>query len=239
MENSNAVKKEIPLLCAEDIEVRPGTINEHGMSLLLYKNARVDMKILDEIYGPMNWQRTHHVYDGAVFCKVSVYCPDKQVWVGKMDAGSTAYNDPKADSSDAFKRACFNLGIGRELYTAPFIWLKKEQYTAEKKDKWYVKDKFMVKGISYNDQREIISLQIVNQDGKSVFKFKKRAAREKQLDVILTMEQIVAMHNEMDRAGVSLDQILNQCAINSINQMTQHMYDSVMRKLKKTVKKAA
>ena len=239
MVDNNVEKKVIPLLNAEDIEVRPGTINEHGMSLLLYKNARVDMRILDEIYGPMNWQRTHHVYDGAVFCKVSVFDPDKQVWIGKEDAGSTSYKDPKADSSDAFKRACFNLGIGRELYTVPFIWLKPEQYNAEKRDKWYVKDKFIVKEIGYNEQREIISLQIVNQEGKSVFKLKKRGTREKQADMMITIEQIVAMHNEMARAGVSLDQILNQCAINSINQMSQHMYDSVMRKLKKTQRKAA
>lgn len=239
MENINVEKKEIPLLRAEDIEIRPGTINEKGMSLLLYKNARVDMKILDDVYGPMNWQRTHQVLNNSVYCTVSVYDPEKETWVGKEDAGSTSYKDPKSDSSDAFKRACFNIGIGRELYTAPFIWLKREMYTAEKKEKWYIKDKFTVKDISYNEQREIIGLNIVNQDGKSVFKYKKRGAREKQADVMISIEQIITMHDEMARAGVTLDQILNQCAINSINQMTPHMYDSVMRKLKKTQRKVA
>lgn len=88
--------KEIPLLTAEDIEVRPGIINDKGMTLLLYKNARVDMRILDSVYGPMNWQRSHQVLNGAVYCTVSIYDEGKQMWVSKEDAGASSFQDSKS-----------------------------------------------------------------------------------------------------------------------------------------------
>ena len=172
--------KEIPLLTAEDIEVRPGIINDKGMTLLLYKNARVDMRILDSVYGPMNWQRSHQVLNGAVYCTVSIYYEGKQMWVSKEDAGASSFQDSKSDASDSFKRACFNIGIGRGLYSTPFIWLKPEQYNAEKRDRWQVKDKFHVSEISYNEQREIISLTVVNQDGEVVYEKKERRVHVKK-----------------------------------------------------------
>ena len=109
-------------LKANEIEVKPQIVKENGFSLLLYKNARVDMDILDETVGPLNWQRKHSRENAN--CIVSIYDEDKKIWVEKEDTGTESFAEKeKGLASDSFKRACFNWGIGRELYTAPFIWI--------------------------------------------------------------------------------------------------------------------
>lgn len=117
-------------LTAEDIEVRVQSAKANGVVLLLYKNARVDMNILDETVGAENWQREHYECKGNLFCRVGIHCDDKQHqmfgWVWKADCGTESNTEAqKGEASDSFKRACFNWGIGRELYTSPFIWINK------------------------------------------------------------------------------------------------------------------
>ena len=106
------------------IDCRPAMINEKGISLLLYKDARVDQDILDETVGAMDWQRKH-TRDNAN-CIVSIWDSDKKQWIEKEDTGTESNTEKeKGLASDSFKRACFNWGIGRELYTSPFIWINK------------------------------------------------------------------------------------------------------------------
>lgn len=125
----------------EEVECRVGTVKENkGISLLLYKDARCDMNILDETVGPMNWQREHVLIDGQLFCRVGIREEHENYSTGftwKEDVGTESYTEAeKGRASDAFKRACFNWGIGRELYSAPFIWIQ----GAGKSDKFYVKE---------------------------------------------------------------------------------------------------
>lgn len=120
---------EIPLLTESDVELRVQQVSQTNYGvyavLLVYKNARVDMKILDSTFGMLNWQRKHEVVDGKLLCTVSVYDADKDLWVGKQDVGTESNTEAeKGQVSDAFKRACVNWGIGRELYDAPFIRFK-------------------------------------------------------------------------------------------------------------------
>lgn len=104
-------------LTADEIECRLARVTENGVQILLYKDARVDQKILDETVGPMNWQRTHS-RDNAN-CTVSIWDDEKKLWVSKEDTGVESNTQAaKGLASDSFKRACFNWGIGRELYTA-------------------------------------------------------------------------------------------------------------------------
>lgn len=111
-------------LKASEIDCRISTVKSNGISLLLYKDARVDQNVLDEAVGPFNWQRSHEVIDGNLYCTVSIYDAEKGIWVSKQDVGKESYTEKeKGQASDSFKRACFNWGIGRELYTAPFIWI--------------------------------------------------------------------------------------------------------------------
>lgn len=153
--------KEIRLLNADEIDARVATVSQKGCSLLLYKDARCDMRLLDETFGPMNWTRSHEVIDGNLYCNVSVWDEEKKMWITKQDVGVESYTEKeKGQASDAFKRACFNFGIGRELYTAPFIWvnLTNDDLNAQGK----IKTTFKVQSIGYNEKREINRLVIVD-----------------------------------------------------------------------------
>ena len=115
-------------LDASEIDVRVAMCRKNGVSLLLYTDARVDMKILDEVFGIMGWQRSHQLIGDRLYCTVSVYDEDTDTWISKQDVGTESNTEKeKGQASDAFKRACFNIGIGRELYTAPFIWVPAER----------------------------------------------------------------------------------------------------------------
>lgn len=152
-------------LRADEIDVRIGSVNRGGASLLLYKDARADMNILDETVGPLNWQRKHEIIDGKLFCTVSVFDSDKKEWIAKQDVGTESYTEKeKGQSSDSFKRACVNLGIGRALYTAPNIFFftnQLDKYTIENgKPKCY--DTFSVVDIQYDDHNNIANVTIRN-----------------------------------------------------------------------------
>lgn len=173
----------IRTLKAEEITTRVQSVvtytfqnqNKVGVILLLYKDARVDMNILDEVYGTNGWQRTHEVINGNLFCNIDIWDDIKKCWVRKQDVGIESNTQKeKGQASDAFKRAGTNIGIGRELYTAPtiFIDLKQEEYEVDKqtkKPKVKAKTKFKIKLIEYNENREICKLQIV--DTKNIVRF--------------------------------------------------------------------
>lgn len=166
-------------LKAEEIDVRVATVNEKGVTLLLYKDARVDEDILDETVGPYNWQRIH-LRDNAN-CIVELWDFSKQMWIRKEDTGvESLAQKEKGLASDSFKRACFNWGIGRELYTAPLIWISKNYVSlvdTGRKDKYGNKilstnDKFYVEKIQITG-KVITGLAIKNQDNKRVFVYPK------------------------------------------------------------------
>lgn len=154
----------------DEIECRIGSINEKGLSLLLYKDARVDMNVLDETVGPMNWKR-EHTRDNKN-CIVSIYDAEKKEWVSKEDTGTESNTEAeKGLASDSFKRTCVNWGIGRELYTAPFIWVKSEDCTiTEFRGKKKCNDRFAVAKLTYKKNGDIDGLAIKNlKTGKIVF----------------------------------------------------------------------
>lgn len=170
-EQGSMEQNQIRLLGPDEIECRIGTISEKGLSLLLYKDARADMKILDEVFGVTGWQRKHEVIGGNLYCMVSIWDEEKKQWVSKMDVGTESYAEKeKGQASDSFKRACVSIGIGRELYTAPFIWIPASKVNIQKKgDKLFTYDKFSVRDISYNAKREISGISILNQEGREVY----------------------------------------------------------------------
>jgi hypothetical protein len=165
-------------LTANEIEVRIGRVSQKKIVLLLYKDARVDMNILDDTVGAENWEREHYECKGNLFCKVGInvnYKKDGGLpnWVYKSDCGTESNTEKeKGEASDSFKRACVNWGIGRELYSAPTIdiWQndKDGKPNYELKDgKCY--DKFAVTKIAIDNKR-IIGLAIWNKTlNKRVF----------------------------------------------------------------------
>ena len=134
---------EIRLLNADEIECRIAVINEKGLSLLLYKDARVDQRILDETFGMFGWKRSHQSIDGNLYCTVEIRDRETGEWIAKQDVGTTGYAEKeKSQASDSFKRACFNWGIGRELYSAPFIWIPASKVQIQKKEnRFYCNEK--------------------------------------------------------------------------------------------------
>lgn len=106
-----------------DIDFRVQSISEKGFCTVLgYKDARFDMARLDEIVGPFNWGCEYEERKGNLFCGVWVRCPDTGDKVYKWNAGSPSNTEAvKGEASDAFKRACFLWGIGRDLYDLPLI----------------------------------------------------------------------------------------------------------------------
>ena len=71
----------IRLLRADEIECRVASISEKGLSLLLFKDARVDQKILDETFTPFGWRRTHQSIDGNLYCTVEIWDVGKKQWI--------------------------------------------------------------------------------------------------------------------------------------------------------------
>lgn len=111
-------------LRADEIEARIGQVYEKGVTMLLYKTARTDMAILDEVYGETGWQCDYKEVKGNLYCGIGIENPMTGEWVWKWDCGTESNTEKeKGEASDAMKRAGFRWGIGRELYTAPFIWL--------------------------------------------------------------------------------------------------------------------
>lgn len=113
-------------LKAHQLEFRVSRKVKGGSMLLAYKNARVDMQRLDDVVGPLNWKREHSRDNHN--CTVSIWDADKGQWVGKEDTGTESNTEAqKGLASDSFKRACFNWGIGRELYEYPSIYIKHDE----------------------------------------------------------------------------------------------------------------
>lgn len=122
---SNELKLNTPLT-TEEIDFRVQSITKNGYATILaYKDARVDMNRLDAVFGVGFWQRKHELINGKEFCSVGVWNKELQQWCWVQDCGTQSNTEKeKGESSDAFKRACFNLGIGRELYDYPTIRVK-------------------------------------------------------------------------------------------------------------------
>ena len=167
---------EFRVLTADEIECRVAqvgkTTNGAGCSLLLYKDARCDQRLLDETVGCFAWKREHQLINGNLYCTVSIKSPDGE-WVSKQDVGTESNTEAvKGEASDSFKRACFNWGIGRELYTAPriFVNLTSNEVTeAQGKVRVSPKVSFKVAKIEYDEKRNINALTIV--DGNGVVRY--------------------------------------------------------------------
>lgn len=175
--------KDIRALRADEIEVRVGQVTEKGVSLLLYKDARCDKRILDEVFGIHNWANSYTEIKGNLYCAIQLFDERTGMWVQKMDCGVESNTEKeKGEASDAFKRACFNIGIGRELYTKIFIFIntptklkttlsngKKVYELADPYQKWYVAD------IQTNMEKEKIEyLQIADSKNNIVFTYGKK-----------------------------------------------------------------
>ena len=201
-------------LKASEIDARVATVSQKGCSLLLYKDARCDMRILDETVGCLNWKRSHQSIDGNLYCTVELWDAEKQQWISKQDVGTESYTEKeKGQASDSFKRACFNLGIGRELYTAPFIWITSGKVNLEEKNGRYTtSDRFSVDTIGYDEEGNINQLSIRNekkgnmivyQMGEKVTEEQKdQADFDKKAEGLIEPYHVIALKNKYSKPEV-------------------------------------
>ena len=167
------------LLTKDQIEVKIKQVKSNGVLMLLYKTARTDMDILDELYGPENWQSDYREIKGNLYAGIAVRDRETGNWVWKWDCGVESRadgdgNEKKGEASDAFKRAGFKWGIGRELYTAPFIWVSTDVVPVKSDDRGHCQlanpfEKFYVSHIAYNDKNEISKLTISGKGARVVW----------------------------------------------------------------------
>ena len=221
---------EFRTLRADEIDCRISTINEKGLTLLLYKDARVDMNILDETVGSMNWQRDHKELKGNIYCGISIWDSEKEQWITKWDCGKESFSESeKGESSDSFKRAGFNIGIGRELYTSPFIWISAANYTsAEKNGKLITYDTFRVKQIRYNENREIDGLVIVNTKTNKVVFECGNMINSSTIDDMKIQETQKQRIKELDKQMIK--DYLNELGKSKISELTYGEANELLKK---------
>lgn len=221
---------EFRLLRADEIDVRISLVKDWGIGLLLYKDARCDQNILDETVGAMNWQR-HHTRDNAN-CIVSIWDPDKDEWVEKEDTGTESFTErEKGLASDSFKRACFNWGIGRELYTAPSMLVSKKNLKklTEVNGKWSCSDRFSVKDIEY-DGRKIAKVDVLNETTGEVLTFGEPVAETKKTEKVrkqkIGKDKGAALMSLLEKAGQDSKAFLKVFKVEKPEDLTeeQHLY---------------
>lgn len=196
-------------LKAEEIECRVNQIQGNWCSLLLYKDARCDMNILDETVGDLNWKRDHKELKGNIYCGVSIYDDAKKEWITKWDAGAETYTEKeKGEASDSFKRACVNFGIGRELYTSPSIFIiprkdmvkkgKEQEFYKNDKDKYETKTRFNVEYIDYDENNVIKDLIIRDDKGHIRFSQLTKETGNKFQKIHQDMKKLIEKLEEQD-----------------------------------------
>lgn len=215
----------------DEIDVRVAMCKQNGVSLLLYKDARVDQDILDETVGAMNWQRKH-TRDNAN-CIVEIWDDKKQQWISKEDTGTESNTEKeKGLASDSFKRACVNWGIGRELYTTPFIWVNSENckivQDPNRKDKYgnpiYVcSDKFTVEAIQI-ENKKITGLAILC-NGKRCFEWGNIPISEQQA---MTLESLLKARYDDETITKTLK---DGYKVNNVRELDTKQYVDIVKKI--------
>ena len=196
---------EFRLLRAHEIEARPSRINKDGsVNLLLYKTSRVDMQLLDEAYGNCGWRISHEIVNGELWTRLEIRDPETGEWIVKEDVGEWSDNTlrklkdeenpvpvdelylvpngSKARFSDGLKRCGTLVGIGRELYSAPFIYIPPNKVTV-KYGQCYTK--FEIEEIEYDEYKQIVYLKIVDEKtGEPLFVWRRRKKITKEAPAV-------------------------------------------------------
>lgn len=234
-------------LKAEEIDCRVASIDKSWCTLLLYKDARVDQNILDETVGSMNW-KNHYSRDNAN-CTVEIWDNEKQQWISKENTGTESFSEAeKGLASDSFKRACFNWGIGRELYTAPTIFItpRKDMGSIRKPDdeaneffekngKYTTKTRFYVDYIDY-ENKVIKNLIIRDHKGNERFE---QLTPEKAKEINKQFEELQKLIRENEEKDDNFNRadFYKFFKVDSDSQLNLNQRKVAIELLKKRLKK--
>ena len=229
-------------LRADEIDVRINQIASNYCTMLLYKDARCDMNILDETVGAFSWKREHS-RDNAN-CIVSIY--DGEKWISKEDTGTESFSEAeKGLASDSFKRACVNWGIGRELYSSPNIITfprkdmgvkDKPEFFENDKGKYTTKTYFWVEIIDYDENDNIKDLII--RDNKNHIRFSQLSKeKDKELTKLSeTMKKLIIANEEQDNK-FDREKFYKYFDVESDNEMTYKQIEEAIKLLDERMKK--
>ena len=218
------------LLKADEIECRIAQVKTNGIALLLYKTARTDANLLDETVGVWDWQNDFKLIDGVLYGGIGIRVNQSgnEHYVWKWDAGTESNTEAeKGRASDAFKRAGFKWGIGRELYSAPFIWIGSDKCSI-KDGKCF--DKFEVAYIEYDKNSDISVLSIINSKSRvEVFKWE---TKDKPTEIFNGEEKIPAtkvkaLKEMCKKDEIPLGFILEKCKISKFEDMREEQFLNV------------
>lgn len=223
-------------LLPEEIEVRVGNITAKGANLLLYKTVRSDMNILDEVFGTLYWQRDHKEVKGNMYAGVGVYNKELSEWAWKWDCGTENFAEKeKSEASDSFKRACTNLGIGRELYTAPRIFVlcdtekDGKRHVLKNSRQFYGIHVSEIKYSEFAGSRKILGVKICDQYEKTIW--------ELFSPMPLNEIQIKWIKDSAKNLGVEPEKVFETFKVESFEEMDSAMMMSFKKKLDATEKK--
>ena len=236
---------EFRLLKENEIDCRISQIATNYCTLLLYKDARVDQNILDETVGCMNWQK-RYVRDNAN-CIVGIWDSEKNQWVEKEDTGTESFAEAeKGLASDSFKRACFNWGIGRELYTAPNIMIfphkdmipkgQESEFFNNANGKTTTKTRFYVDLIGYDDNRNINNLVIRDHKGHSRFELLTKE-KEKEINTEFLKIRKLIESNENKDDNFQREEFYKYFGVDSDNSLNFKQRKEAIELLEKRLKK--
>ena len=170
----------------------------------------------------------------SLYCTVSIWDPEKKTWISKQDVGTTGdFEKEKSAASDSFKRACVNLGIGRELYTAPFIFIPASKVVVTEKDrKKVVKDSFSVSAITISADKVITGISVINQKKAEVFRWGNLNAAEKNNGD--ANEEWQELYRELERTKVPEEQILKRYGVKFLSELDEVSRKRALNGLKRT-----
>lgn len=244
-------------LRADEIEVRIDQVLEKGVTLLLYKDARCDKRILDETFGIDGWANAYSEIKGNLYCSIMLHDKETGMWIQKQDCGTETYADKeKGEASDAFKRAGVNVGIGRELYTKIFIFVQvptkqvgtksngkpKYELAAQPWDntvKWHVKDIY-----TNVETKKIEYLQIANGNDVVVFtwgtkptkkQIEAQAKQKQEQSNLITKEQaknLVKIANGNNEVAV---RVLERYGYKKSSEIKAEDYDKICLEIESEV----
>lgn len=240
MENQKDILKDLSKpLDIKDVDFRIQSINKGGYATILaYKDARVDMNRLDEVCGP-NWQKDYRYIEskGMLFCRVGIKIGNEWIW--REDLGVESFTEKqKGQASDAFKRACFNWGIGRELYDYPLIQVKlnsdefKVDNNGKAKQTWNLKLKEWIWSSEFKDGKV---MSLIAKDDKGIIRFNSNnktqptpapAPKATSPKTLATKEKswlnVLDKKRNMTPQWLNVVDAINNSKINSIDDVRKH-----------------
>lgn len=208
--------KKIRTLNPEEIELRVSHVKDGVANHLLFIGSRAATNLLDETYGMGNWNLEYKEVNNTIYGRLSIWDEEHGRYVYREDTGEEAnISKDKSLASDILKRLIVRFGVS-ELYTAPRIQIS---------DDGHGNSGYKVSEISYNENRQITHLVIVNRFNKEAFRWDKDQTSIKTLSNPLSEKQISNERTTDPNTNSNEDGISNEVRLIAFRDTIQGKVD--------------